>query len=111
MDEKRLARLPKWAQDEITTLRRKVDGLARELKVQQCDAPSRIQWGHAWGAASAKGYLQNDEYIAFTPKADGHERPIRVHFNLDHTHLEIHCDGAIVVKPTSRNWVQISVEP
>lgn len=110
MDEQRLARLPKWAQDEITTLLRKVDGLTRELKVQQCDEPSRIQWGREWGQGS-KGYLQNDEQITFTPKADGHERPIRVHFNLDHTHLEIHCDGAIVVRPTSGNWVQISVEP
>lgn len=110
MEHARFHKLPKWAQQDIATLRRKVDDLQRELQAQQCDEPSRIQWGRMYGPASAKGYLQNDEQIAFTPKSDGHERPIRVHFNLDQTHLEIHGDGQIVVKPTARNWVQISVE-
>lgn len=111
MDDPRFRKLPKWAQEDIATLRRKVDDLTRELKAQQCDEPSRIFWGRRYMGPSANGYLGNDEHIEFVPKSDGYERPIRIHFNQELTCLECHCDGQIVVRSTSRNWVQISVEP
>lgn len=34
MDDRRFHKLPKWAQHDITTLRRKVDDLTRELKAR-----------------------------------------------------------------------------
>lgn len=110
-DDSRFCKLPKWAQDDILTLRRKVAELTRELKAQQCSEPSRIQWGVTWETDRAKGYLQDDEHLVFTPKATDHERPIRIHFNQALTCLVCHTDGVLVVRPVSRNWVQLSVEP
>lgn len=110
-DDSRFCKLPKWAQDDITTLRRKVAVLTRELQAQQCSAPSRIFWGRRYMGPSANGFLMNDEHLEFTPKSDGYDRPIRIHFNQELTHLECHCDGQLIVRPTSRNWVRLSVEP
>lgn len=104
----RFERLPKWAQDEIHALRRTVDTLRDSLKAQQCNEPSRIAWGWAYMNDTAKGFLRDNERLTFTMKDS--QRVLRAHFNEDGNRLQCHCDGQIVVRGVSRNWVELEVD-
>ena len=105
---KRFERLPKWAQDDIIMLRRKVDDLRSELKAQQCSELSRIKWGWSFRDDTAKGYLRDDEHLSFVLKDS--QKVMRIHFSHDGNLIECHCDGQVVVRGVSRNWVTLEVD-
>ncbi len=44
-NDEQLAKLPKYASDEIVALRRKCEELRSELVAQQGSTPTKVKWG------------------------------------------------------------------
>jgi hypothetical protein len=106
--EEQVAKLPKWAQAEISALRRDVTRLHAEIKAQQMSEPSSVQWGYNLFDGDATGYLRNDETITFTLTSDPRSR---VRIRMCDGRLKVNADAALVIRCCAANDATIGVEP
>lgn len=107
LDEK-YAKLPKYAQEDLLHMQRRIAELQDALRAQQQDTPSNIQWGRTYMPDRANGYLENDEIITFRMR----QRPdtyIRV--RLDTEGLKISGDCRLIIICESSNCVTVIERP
>jgi len=95
-----ISKLPKYAQEEINSLRRQVDTLRRSLEEQKQSKPTRVQWGYEIMRDGAGGYLPDDEQVSFRI-ASGPNRHVRV--RLTEYGLYINADTGISIQCESSN--------
>lgn len=105
-----LAKLPKYASDEIVALRRSVAELQSELKAQQQSTPTKVKWG--WELkGEAFGYLKDDETIFFTIPRGKFPSKLRVSMKRGLDGININADGTLMIECGSSNDVTVRLKP
>jgi hypothetical protein len=109
--DEQLRKLPKYAQDEISWLRREVDRLKGELVAQQCDTPSRVKWGYdSPTTPEAFGYLPDDRQVEFSV-GDRPRRKIRIELMRECDGVRVNADGTLKIECRSSNHITIRLRP
>jgi hypothetical protein len=109
--DEQLKKLPKYAQDEISWLRREVDRLKGELVAQQCDTPSRVKWGYDFlPDKEAFGYLQDDRQVEFSV-GERPRRKIRIQLTREYDGVRVNADGTLEIECRSSNDITIRLRP
>ena len=109
--QERFEKLPKWAQEEILSLKREVEDLKKELVLQQDSlSPTRIKWGYGKsGGKEAYGYVPDHETIFFN--INEFDYSIRVSFDYkDKKTVYINGDRPLKIKPQSCNAIKVCLE-
>ena len=108
MKPEQFNKLPKYAQEEITDLRRDVEGFQRALKEQQQDTPSNIEWGSHFIAIHSKGYLPDDAQVTFRVSV----RPeFRIRARISEEGLHLSADGGLLIQCESSNCFTVKERP
>lgn len=106
--EAQLAKLPKYAQDEVIALRRKVEELRREFVAQQQTVPTKVRWGYKLMNDDAFGYVPDYETVFFQVT----EHPNRhIRIRLTERGLNVNADGRLILMLRSSNDCDMSLEP
>ncbi len=108
LNDVQLAKLPKYAQEEIVALRRTIEDLRRALLEQQQDVPTRVRWGREWKGDDSGGYLPDLESVSFRI-LDRPNRYVRVRLTDDG--LSINADGSVQILCESSNCFTVQERP
>jgi hypothetical protein len=95
-------KLPKYAQDEITSLRRQVATLRQSLLDQQQTTPTKISWGNIF-KDSAHGYLRDDEQVEFAIS-----QHVRIRARITEDGLYINGDHCLAILCEASNCVTVT---
>ena len=108
LNDVQVAKLPKYAQEEIVALRREVGELKLALKEQQQDEPSNIEWNSHFAKDRSCGYLPNDALVTFRIAM----RPdFRIRARISEHGLHIMADGGLLIQCESSNCFTIQERP
>ena len=103
-----MTKLPKWAQEKISDLERRVEGLNHALKQQQQGTPSKIRWGRAWTKERASGYIPDDADVVF----EIGEKPLgRIRVRLTEDGVYVNGDCSVQILCESSNCFTVQERP
>ncbi len=106
LQDARIAKLPKWVQDEIRTRDQRIKHLESAIKNYEGVGESRVSYHYGIGTKKDDRYLPEHSQIEWVLR-DGqiiriHERPTG--------NLAINTDGQLTILPHSANWIEIPLE-
>lgn len=117
MDSGRMQRLPKWAQEYIQSLERRLRETERHVQeLAEAQPVSRVFQILRHGYSDNKEirrYLDHDTGVIYTMAQPGHPRNREVEVTFRHAgdFIEVHAGASISIRPWSGNMVRITPEP
>lgn len=104
-----VAKLPKWAREEIESLRLRAQHLKNERDALCSKEPTRIMWG--WKFQDEPfGFLPETESITFFVKTDTQDRhEIRVRLSSNDAGIQVNASGCIATFHESGNCCTIKI--
>lgn len=99
----RESKLPKWAQDELHILRRKLAEVAAEAATLRGDTPSLV-YVQSWNDFTVKNYLGDHSRVTFKTATGDISCFIR------EGKLDVSCDGTILTEHAASNCFRVRVQ-
>jgi len=104
MSDERERKLPKWAQDELDSLRCKLNKSQNEAAILRNEIPSRI-YAQDWAEIKNRRYLADRSPVYFETDSG------RLCCFIREGVFDISCDGQIMTEHVASNCFRIVVKP
>jgi hypothetical protein len=103
MEDPREHKLPKWAQEELSSLRSRLDTVKNEAAILRNAKPTRV-YSQAWTEIETKRFLDDRAPVYF----ETDNGTVYVHFRENILHISAH--GPVLIESTASNCFYLTIK-